>query len=130
MKITTELDFLIEEYGMKYQFQSFEKTVGGGFWGPCEAYSYYNDYGCFTIYNIVQRGDLDFYYSPKFSCNQNELLQDEVNLNLGCEEIWLNMPHKIFGQRKIFYKTLAKAIKFQIHKYGAFYGIKVENHIE
>lgn len=124
-KITAELDFLQKEYGMKYCFQSFKKTLDGLFWGPCDAYSYYNEFGCFTVYHIVQRGELDFYCSEKFSENQSELLQREVNLESKCKKVWLNMPHKIFRQRKIFFQTLAKAIRLQIQQEGKFYEIEV-----
>lgn len=126
-KITSELDFLQSEYGMNYCFQSFKKTADGLFWGPCDAYSYYNEFGCFTIYHIVQRGELDFYFAQEFSANQFELLQREINLESGCKDIWSNMPRKFFGQRKIFFETLAKAIRAQIQKKGSFYGIRVLN---
>lgn len=125
MKITTELDFLVNKYGMKYKFQRFEKASNGEFYGPCDAFSYYNEFGCFTIYNIVQRGELDFYCSDKISFNQSKLMQKSIDLEYRCKEIWDNMPNKRFGMRKVFFQTLAKAIDYQIQNHGAFYGIKI-----
>lgn len=69
--------FLVEEHGMKFQFQTFPDY--NGFFGPIDTYSFYNENGCFTFHNIVQRGEWGWYKSSKFSNDQYELLEKEIN---------------------------------------------------
>ena len=118
-------DFLEKDYGFKYAFQSFEKTANGSFWGPCEAHSYYNENGCFTIYTIVQRGDLEIYKSDKFSQNQIELLQQIVDLDTEGKAEWGKLRKSFFRNKRRFFQTLAEVIKTQIENTGQFYSIKI-----
>lgn len=70
------LGFLVSDYNFKFSFQSFPEYLG--FYGPVDCYSFYNDNGCFTLHNIVQRGDWGLFISPQFSNNQYELLVKEI----------------------------------------------------
>jgi hypothetical protein len=125
MNIRKQFEFLIKEHGLKYQFQSFKKSVNNTFWGPMDAHSFYNEYGCFTIYIMVQWNDIDFYYSPKFSNNQAELLQNKIDLNSQGIEFWKDLQKKLFGGRKLFFNTLVKVIKYQILTNNEFYGLRI-----
>ena len=69
--------FLIKECGMKFQFQTFPEYYG--FCGPIDTYSFYNNNGCFTFHHIVQRGEWSWYRSSRFSNDQYELLEREIN---------------------------------------------------
>ena len=71
------LGFLKDEYDFNFAFQTFNKY--NGFCGPIDTYSFYNTYGCFTLLNIVQRGEWGWFVSSKFSTNLNELLKTEIN---------------------------------------------------
>ena len=70
-------NFLVQDYGMKFVFQTYSDYYG--FFGPIDTYSFYNTYGCFTLLNIVQRGEWGWFVSSKFSTNLNELLKTEIN---------------------------------------------------
>lgn len=61
--IKKHLSFLINEYNMSFKYQCFNDYKG--FKGPIDVYSFYNDNGCFTLHNIVQRGEWGWYVSKK-----------------------------------------------------------------
>ena len=73
MKEIKCFNFLVEQYSLKFTYQQFEKDKNN--WEPMQAYSYYNDSGCFTVYYAEQEGDWDYYYSTIFSNNKKELLE-------------------------------------------------------
>lgn len=70
------LGFLVSDYNLEFSFQSFPEYIG--FYGPIDCYSFYNDNGCFTLHNVVQRGEWGVFISQKFSTNQYELLGKEI----------------------------------------------------
>ena len=70
------LGFLQLEFGMNFEFQTFDNYYG--FAGPVDTYSFYNQNGCFTLHNIVQRGEWGWYISDEFYCDQYRLLQTEI----------------------------------------------------
>ena len=43
-------------------------------------YSFYNEDGCFTIYNLPQRGKWDYFYSKKFSTVMDDLLASKLDI--------------------------------------------------
>ena len=109
------LDFLTKEYGMTFEFQTFEDY--NGFCGPIDTYSFYNDFGCFTLHNIVQKGEWHWYVSKTFSNEQTELLKKEIDPNL-------YISAKCFLYRTVL-KRLALCIKEQVATTGTMFGIKI-----
>lgn len=94
--ILKHLGFLKTEYGMTFEFQTF--SYYDGFYGPIDAYSFYNKYGCFTLYNIVQKRDWSWFVSKSFSRNLDELLENEINPNL------------YISTKCLFYRTVLKRL--------------------
>jgi len=112
--IKKHLGFLETDYGLKFEFQTFEDYKG--FCGPIDAYSFYNDFGCFTMHNIVQKGEWGWFVSKKFSQNQYELLDTEIDQR--------NYIDKRYWLYSSVLKKLAEIIKNQIELSGSFFGIK------
>ncbi len=125
MNIEKQFEFLVKDYGLKYSYQEFNDCYGGYWWAY--THSYYNESGCFTIHVLPQRGEIDFFFAERFSTVREELCKNEINEQSIGQSIWNTAKKKfLFGYRKSLYlETLAKAIKFQIKKYGSFFGIKV-----
>lgn len=117
-------DFLEKDYGLKHSYQSFKNCFNGYWW--VYTHSYYNENGCFTIHNLPQRGEIDFYFSKKFSNIREELCEVSIDIQkVGCE-IWIrNKP--LFGYRQSsMLKTLSEVIKSEIKESGQFFGVKVK----
>lgn len=130
MDIDKQFVFLVKEYDLKYSFQMFQNYPFGNW--SVDMHSYYNDSGCFSIYNLAQRGEMDFYYAKKFSANIAELMEQSVAIDSIGQEIWSKAKKKfLFGYRhSLFIKTLAEVIKSQIEQHGEFYGVKVKNNVK
>lgn len=124
------LDFLCKQYGLNYSFQRFEKHPFGNW--CADMYSFYNESGCFSIYNLIQRDEIDFYFAKKFSNNITELKEKIVLIESVEKDIWerhkktgfLKLPF-FWGSNKQVIRALAEVIKAQIEKTGQFFGIKV-----
>lgn len=58
-KVKKNLDFLCSKYQMKYALGEFEHYLGTN--AVLVTYSYYNEFGCFTIANVPVRGDVTYY---------------------------------------------------------------------
>ena len=114
-RILKYLGFLVSEYGMEFQFQTFPAFKG--FYGPIDTYSFYNKNGCFTLHNIVQRGEWGWFVSQQFSDDQYALLQREINQTSYVKHIHLTFSGIL--------KELSIAIRDQIQKTGYCFGIKV-----
>ena len=111
------LGFLETEYDFKFTFQTFHEYYG--FRGPIDTYSFYNQYGCFTLHHVVQKGEWSWYTSKSFSKDQYQLLKTEINQG------------GYISGRCWFYSTVLKKlsniIKTHINCYNSFFGIKVIN---
>lgn len=124
------LDFLCKDYGLNYAFQRFEKYPFGNW--CVDMYSFYNESGCFSVYNLTQRDEVDFYYARKFSSNIDELKGKSISIESVEKDIWekhrktgfLKIPF-FWGSNKQVFRALAEVIKAQIDKHGEFFGIKV-----
>lgn len=113
--ILKHLGFLIDKYDLKFSFQTFDDYRG--FYGPIDTYSFYNEYGCFTLHNIVQRGEWGWFLSKKFSTNQYELLEKKIDPNLYIStNCWLYSS---------VLKRLANSIRAQITITSFMFGIKI-----
>jgi hypothetical protein len=130
MDIDKQFDFLVNDYGLKHVYQEFNNCYGGNW--QVFTHSYYNDSGCFTIHNLPQRGELDFYYAKEFSKVRENLCEHLIDVSSIEKEI-LDKHFKILFFRNPFFwwsrskvlKALAEVIKAEINKKGEFFGIKV-----
>ena len=125
MNVSRIFDFLVKEYKLEYVKKHFDNCYEGN-WAVI-TYSYFNESGCFTIYTLPERGELDFFYSRKFSDNLNELCQSRVNIQSIGTQIWQKAKKKIFFEYrpKLVLRTAAEAIKSSIKIDGCFFGVKV-----
>ena len=115
-KILTIFGFLIREYNLQFKFQTF--SMYHNFYGPMDTYSFYNEFGCFTLHNAVQRGEWGLYKSEKFSEDQYKLMAREI---YDCD-----YPTKWHWTTTGWLKDLAQAKKEEIDKKGTMLGIRVE----
>ena len=125
-----ELMFLVEKYNLKFAEQTFGNTPFGNW--VTKTYSFYNDSGCFTISELLQRDEIVFYFSDAFSTDYLVLKQRELNV-WDNNEILRKHQKWIFGLKNPFFwnskkkymKALAEVIKEKIGKNKEFFGIKV-----
>lgn len=110
------LGFLVDEYQMKYMFQTFNEYLG--FHGPINTYSFYNQYGCFTLLQVVQRGEWSWHVSGKIDTNLYNLLQTEIK-----QKDFIQ--HSTMSYKKHL-KLLADVIKEQVECSQRFFGITVK----
>ena len=94
MNVSRIFEFLVKEYKLEYVKKHFDNCYEGN-WAVI-TYSYFNESGCFTIYTLPERGELDFFYAHKFSDNLNELCQSRVNIQSVGTQIWQKAKKKIF----------------------------------
>jgi hypothetical protein len=110
------LGFLVNEYQMIYLFQSFDEYLG--FYGPINTYSFYNKQGCFTLLQVVQRGEWGWYISKKIHTNLYNLLETEIVQN--------DFVHQsTFSYRKNL-KILRDIIRDQLEHSQQFFGVVVQ----
>lgn len=114
-KILKYLGFLVKEYNMQFKFQTFGNF--GPFYGPFDYYSFYNEHGCYTIENAVQRGEWGMYKSKEVYDNPNSLTVYGID-----ERKYLKKGYFTSGG---WLKAVAQTIKEQIQKEGAIWGITV-----
>ena len=115
LSVLKHLGFLLDDYGMQFSFQSFEEYKG--FSGPANTYSFHNKNGCFTLHQVVQRGEWGWYTSKEYHENQYDLMENEIKQN---EFISTNC----LSYKKML-KKLALCISNQISASNEFWGIKV-----
>lgn len=133
MRVKEELSTLAQKHGLKYQYQDFENCYGGEWW-VC-THSLYNESGCFTIYCLPQRAEVEFYFAERFSRNRSELCSKWINVYEFEKEIWesdrkigfFKNPFYDWNQDRII-KTLIKVITALIEKNNEFFGIKISPH--
>jgi hypothetical protein len=125
ISVTKHFEFLIKEYSFEYSLIRFENFPFGNWY--VDMYSYYNKNGCFSIYNIPQRGEWDYFFAKKFSTDITELMEQRIDIAAVEKEIWHKLRRKFLFRLRhnLFHKTLAEVIKKQISEQGEFYGIKV-----
>ena len=110
--------FLVDECGMKFQFQSFSDY--NGFYGPIDTYSFYNINGCFTFHHIVQRGEWGWYRSSKFSNNQYDLLEKEINQR--------DYLFRYYFFTSSWLKALSDIVKGQVKRSNSALGISLRDY--
>ena len=109
------LGFLCKEYRMEFRYQKFDEYLG--FCGPINTYSFYNEQGCFTLHQVVQRGEWGWYVSSTVYTNLYELLDIEIRQSD-------YIPNSTFSYKKNL-KMLAQVIRKQIENSQQFFGIEV-----
>lgn len=122
MKIEKYYKVLVDKYGFKYEFNSFSSLLG--FSGSFASYSFYNEYGCFTVLHAVQRNEIEYYISKEFSDKQEILFEKLIS-----ETVFLLLRYLSRNPRNWFKRDdvlLAEYIVDQIEKKGEFFGIKVK----
>jgi hypothetical protein len=130
MKEISQLQFLIDDYDLSYKYQKFENCYGGDW--IVETHSFYNDTGCFTIYNEVQRG-IDFCYSSHFSTERSELCERGIDVTTIEPQIW-DKHRKIWIFKRPFFwcsdskvlHALAEVLKTHLEKGNDLFGISVQ----
>ncbi len=149
--IKNSLDFLIAEYGFKYEKLGYDNCFNEGV--GAFAYNYYNDNGCFTIGHMPVYGDVDYlkfdnidqldeffepiYYKKKLDDKQlGRCISERYShiLNIYNYEpqiwesheklLWFKNPFAWISSKKTL-RVLAEVIRAQIEKDGQFFGIKV-----
>lgn len=98
------LRFLVNEYGMKFRFQSFSDYHG--FYGPIDTYSFYNESLCFSLHNIVQRGEWGIFLAHSFSENQYSLLEREICQSDYTEKSYITFSGWLKEFAKIIYNEV------------------------
>ena len=116
------LMFLVDEYNLKYSVQTFNNYPFGNY--KTKTFSFYNDSGCFTIRYLLQKDELDFYFSSRFSNECKELQERLINIWIDEPEIWkkhqkwiVSLKDPLFWlKKKKVIKALAETIKTKIDK--------------
>ena len=125
-----ELMFLVEKYNLKFTEQTFESTPFGNW--VTKTYSFYNDSGCFTISELLQRDEIDFYFSDVFSTAYPDLKKRQLNVwdnnaILEKHQRWifgLKNPFFWYSKKK-YMKALAEIIQAKISNNKEFFSINV-----
>ena len=115
-KILSKLGFLTKEFDFKFQFQSFD--MYHNFYGPMDTYSFYNDFGCLTLHNAVQRGEWGVYVAHNFSENQYSLMEREVYLS-----DYINKRYWTFGG---WLKAVSQLIRKQALEEKNIFGLPIQ----
>ena len=112
-RLLSLFDFLLNTYGFSYSKEELGNAVDKNgkfiFYGPLNAYQFYNENLCINILHLVQRDDYNVYITDKKST-------DQVFIINGIEipsELAYNLP------------LLAKEIEESILNYGTLYGYNI-----
>lgn len=136
-QVKETLDFLVKEYDLKYDYQQFENCPFGNW--CTETYSYYNDYGCFTITKLLARDDVEYVRLKNiellktYMCSSySERLKSQIDITSVEHDIWEKHKKRsifkgYFWSDKKYLNILSEVIRTQIGKRGEFFGIKVKN---
>ena len=112
-RLLTVFDFLLRNYGFRYSKEELGNAVDKDgkliFYGPFNAYQFYNDNICISILHLVQRDEYDVYVS-------NEKTADQVLIIKGTQ-----LPSDLAYN----FSLLAMEIKLAISNNREFYGYKL-----
>ncbi len=131
MHFKKEFAEIAQKNNLTYQYQDFKNCFGRNWW--VYTHSLYNDSGCFTIHCLPQRGEVDCYYSEKFSTDRKELCGKIINVFEVKKDIWEKNEKIWIFKKPLFYsspekiiKTLIEIINTLIEEQGEFFGIKIK----
>ena len=112
-RLLSLFNFLLNSYGFSYSKEELGNAVDKSgkfeFYGPLNAYQFYNENLCINILHLVQRDDYNVYITDKKR-------SDQVFIINGIEipsELAYNLP------------LLAKEIEESILNYGTLYGYNI-----
>ena len=130
MRFKKEFNCLAQKYDLKYEYQEFQNCFGGGW--LVFTHSLFNDSGCVTVHCLPQRGEIDCYFSAKFSHDRSQLCETLVNIFDIEKEIWLDRQKLWIFKKPFFYsnsdkliKTLLEVMTVSLEKTNEFAGLKV-----
>lgn len=128
MRVEKLFNFLVEDYKLTYKHHVFENCYNLGY--TVYTHSFFNRSGCFTIYSLPQRGELDFYYAKEFSEKREELCEKLLDICSIEKEIWDKHTKFGFIKNPFFWRNeekvltvLAEVLKAHINKHSEFFGI-------
>lgn len=137
LQVKKNLDFLCLDYNLKYKASEFTNYLSTN--GSVETYSYYNDFGCFTISNFAVKGELDYLVFKSIDEMQQCFLSKAsisnflINIFNYEQEIWKKNQKLLFFKNPFCWlntnktlRVLSEVIKSQIKKNGNFFGIKIK----
>lgn len=121
--------FLLLNYGFKFVYKEFGNAVDANgkfyFYGPMNAYSFYNENGCFTFFNLVQRKEWDAYKVDKYVDDQSELKKG-VNLLDGFYPLEQELhTGLVYAGDESYIKNISILIRKKIEVSHEIYGISV-----
>ena len=130
MEFEAKLKDFAKKYDLNYAFQEFENCWELGYF--VNTYSLYNKTGCFTIQYIIQKNELDFYFSKKFSTFRKFLCVKNINVFKVGQDIW-EKRQKIWIFKNPFYywsvnntiNVLIEVMEDSIKNNGEFFGVRI-----
>ena len=122
---------MAQKYDLEYTFQEFQNCFGGDW--VVFTHSLFNNSGCITVHCLPQRGEVDCYFSAKFSHDRRQLCETLVNFFDIEKEIWLDRQKIWIFKNPFFYwssdkliKTLLEIIDISLEKTNEFAGLKIK----
>ena len=123
MNIEKDFKLLITNYDFKFGYNIFPSY--DGFLGPFNAYSIYNDCGCFTILHAVQRNEIEYFVSKEFSREQKVLLETIISEQVF--KILKLLRRNPLNWLKSDHSLIANYISNEIKTKGEFFWIRAKD---
>lgn len=134
MNFKKEFNCLAQKYNLEYRYQEFDNCFGGSWF--VYTHSLFNDSGCLTIHCLPQRGEIDCYFSSKFSHNREQLCETLVNVFDIERDTWLKHQKVWKFKNPFFYWSLDRTInaileviEVSFDRTNEFAGLKL-NHLD
>ena len=116
--IKSFLGFLIDDYNMEYSVREMPNVQG--VCNPTYLYSFYNQYGCITIKEIAQRGEMDCFIADCYDEDPQKCIQTMIS-----QTDYIKQGSYIYFTRT-YLRYLAKFIRNSIVETGRIWGIPVD----
>ncbi len=131
MNYEEKLALFAKNNNLSFLKQEFNNAFNGGWF--INTYSIYNSSGCFTIYHLLQRNEIDFFTSNKISNDIKELTKSGINVFNYHPEIWKSKTKKYSIFKFLFYdniekvvSTLVEVMELESKEKNSVFGIKLE----
>ncbi len=106
-KLLKTFNFLINDYNFSYSKTNLGNLTDEDgnfiFYGPYNAYQFYNESVCINILHLVQRGEYDVYITDRKSCDQiyiREGTKIPDNFPLLADKVKESIPNgELFGHK-------------------------------
>ena len=116
--IKSFLGFLIDDCNMHYSVREMPNVQG--VCNPTYLYSFYNEYGCITIREIAQRGELDCFIADHYDEDPQKCIHTMIS-----QTEYIKQGSCIYFTRT-YLKHLANFIRASIVETGRIWGIPVD----